>query len=112
MVNTLSHNNCRSGCRTKDHSSYAECLRSANPTINATLVSNLSGMWSKTKGDLAAYEAARRNGIQPEGTTVEKVRQAEAASRRLGRPYDANTMPPASMIVNKNAARLVNASAK
>jgi len=67
-------------------------------------------MWSKTKRDLAAYRTARANGIQPEGTTVEKVREAETATRRLGRPYDANTMPPANLIVNKNAARFVNAS--
>lgn len=106
---TLSHSNCRTGCKTKDHSSYAECLQAANPTINATVTSGLASMWSKTKSDLAAYETARRNGIQPEGTTIDKVRQAETASRRLGRPYDANTMPPASMIVNKNAARFVNA---
>lgn len=106
---TLSHSNCRTGCKTKDHSSYAECLQAANPTINATVTSGLASMWSKTKSDLAAYETARRNGIQPEGTTVDKVRQAETASRRLGRPYDANTMPPASMIVNKNTARFVNA---
>jgi len=67
-------------------------------------------MWSKTKRDLAAYRTARANGIQPEGTTIEKVREAETATRRLGRPYDANTMPPANLIVNKNAARFVNAS--
>lgn len=67
-------------------------------------------MWSKTKSDLAAYRTARSHGIQPEGTTVEKVREAETATRRLGRPYDANTMPPASMIVNKASARFVNAS--
>ena len=110
MDNTLSQNNCRTGCRTKDHASWAECARAANPTVNATVTSNLAGMWSKTKTDLAAYETARRNGIQPEGTTVEKVREAEKASKALGRPYDANTMPPANMIVNKNTARFVNAS--
>ena len=108
----LSHNNCRTGCKTKDHASYAECLQSANPTINATATSNLSGMWSKTKSDLAAYRTARANGIQPESTSVSKVREAEAATRHLGRPYDANTMPPANMIVNKNTARFVNASNK
>jgi len=67
-------------------------------------------MWDKTKRDLSAYRKARENGIQPEGTTVEKVREAEDATRNLGRPYDANTMPPANLIVNKNAARYVNAS--
>lgn len=101
---------CRSGCPTRDHVSYSECLRSANVRVTATVGSALQPVWEKTKSDLSAYEAARRNGIQPEGTTRQKVREAEAASRALGRPYDADTMPPANMIVNKNTARFVNAS--
>lgn len=101
---------CRSGCSTQDHVSYSDCLRSANVRVTATVNSALQPMWEKTKSDLSAYEAARRNGIQPEGTTVQKVREAESASRALGRPYDANTMPPANLIVNKNTARFVNAS--
>ena len=72
--------------------------------------SPLQRMYESTKKDLSAYETARRNGIQPEGTSLDKVREAETASRRLGRPYDANTDPPANLIVNKNAARFVNAS--
>lgn len=101
---------CREGCRTKDHESYAQCLRSARVTVNATINSQLQGMWEKTKTDLSAYQTARANGIQPGGTSVEKVRDAESATRLLGRPYNANTDPPANMIVNKNTARFVNAS--
>lgn len=101
---------CRSGCRTKDHRSYAQCLQAANVTVNATINSQLQGMWEKTKTDLSAYQTARANGIQPGGTSAEKVREAESASRMLGRPYNANTDPPANMIVNKNTARFVNAS--
>ena len=67
-------------------------------------------MFEQTKTELSAYKNARANGIQPEGTPIDKVREAETASRRLGRPYDANTMPPAKMIVNNNSARFVNAS--
>lgn len=104
--------NCRSGCPTKNHGSYAECLQSANVRVAATINSPMSFAWDKTRTDTAAYAAARRNGIQPEGTTVEKVRAAEDASRVLGRPYNAETMPPANMIVNKNTARLVNASSE
>lgn len=104
--------NCRSGCPTKNHGSYAECLQSANVRVAATINSPMSFAWDKTRMDTAAYAAARRNGIQPEGTTVEKVRAAEDASRVLGRPYNAETMPPANMIVNKNTARLVNASSE
>lgn len=79
-------------------------------TIAATVTSPANFLFDKTKKDLRAYQTARANGIQPEGTTVEKVRAAEDASRRLGRAYNAEKDPPASMIVNKNTARFVNAS--
>jgi hypothetical protein len=79
-------------------------------TIAATLTSPANFLFDKTKKDLSAYRTARANGIQPEGTTVEKVRAAEQASRNLGRAYDANNDPPANMIVNKNAAKFVNAT--
>ena len=110
MVISLSQSSCRSGCRTQDHASYSECLRSANVTVTATINSPLQGMYEKTKTDLSAYRTARSHGIQPENTSVEKVREAESATRRLGRPYNAEKDPPAAMIANKNAARFVNAS--
>lgn len=99
---------CRSGCRTKDHASYAECLQSATVQTKAVMTSPLSDMYSKTKRDLSAYEGARAQGIQPGGTTVEKVREAEQASRVLGRPYNADVDPPANMIKTKTAAKFVN----
>ena len=68
-------------------------------------------MFDQTKMELSAYDAARRNGIQPEGTTINKVKAAEDASRALGRPYNADVDPPANMIATKNAARFVNAGA-
>jgi len=61
--------------------------------------------------ELSAYDAARRNGIQPEGTTINKVKAAENASRALGRPYNADVDPPANMIVSKDTARFVNSGA-
>lgn len=100
--------NCRSGCRSKDHGSYAECLQAANVTVTAVINSPLQGVYEKTKGDLSAYRTARANGIQPESTTVAKVRDAERASRLLGRPYNAKRDAPAHMIVNKNTARFAN----
>lgn len=102
---------CRSGCATQDHGSYAECLQSANVTISATTVSRFASAYEKTKQDLAAYRTARANGIQPEGTTVEKVRAAERASKLMGEPYNAHAMPPASMVVNKATAKIAKASA-
>lgn len=99
---------CRSGCKTQDHADYATCLRAARVTTPATMNSPLSAVYDKTKGDLDAYRSARSHGIQPGATTMQKVQEAQAATKLLGRPYDANTMPPAHMIVNKNTARFVN----
>ena len=100
--------NCRSGCKTKDHETYGQCLSAANIRAAATMNNPFS---SNVKKELSAYRSARVNGIQPEGTTMNKVREAESASRALGRPYNANVDPPANMIVNKNTARFLNADA-
>ena len=100
---------CRAGCKTQNHVSYSECLRSANVTVTAVVNSPLQGMYETTKTELSAYKAARANGIQPEGTTMRKVRDAERATRLMGTPYNANSMPPASMIVNQKTATIAKA---
>lgn len=102
---------CRSGCREGGHATWGECARAANLKVSAVMESEHTDAWRKTETDLAAYRTARANGIQPGGTTVEKVRQAENATRLLGKPYDADTMPPANMIVNKATAAVANAGA-
>lgn len=99
---------CRSGCPTQSHDSYAACLRAANVQVNEVMNSPLQGMYERTKGELSAYQAARANGIQPGGTTLAKVREAEAATRLLGRPYNGEKDPPAHMITSKSAAKFVN----
>ena len=101
--------NCRSGCKTKDHETYAQCLSAANIRTAATMNNPFS---SDVKRELSAYRTARVNGIQPEGTTMNKVREAESASRALGRPYNANVDPPAKMVVNKNTAKFLNVSSE
>lgn len=102
---------CRSNCATQDHGSFGACARAANIKISAVMVSPQRPMFDQTKAELSAYDAARRNGIQPEGTTMNKVKDAENATRALGRPYNADVDPPAKMIVNKDTARFVNAGA-
>ena len=54
--------------------------------------------------ELNAYREARDQGIQPAGTTMDKIQQAVKASETLGRPYDAGKMPPAKHINKKSAA--------
>ena len=54
--------------------------------------------------ELDAYKEAVRQGIQPAGTTMDKIQQAVQASDTLGRPYNAEKMPPAKAINKKSAA--------
>ncbi len=102
---------CRSNCATQDHGSFGACARAANIKVNAVMVSPQRPMFDRTKMELSAYDTARKNGIQPEGTTINKVKEAENATRALGRPYNADVDPPAKMINNKKVARFVNAGA-
>ena len=52
--------------------------------------------------ELDAYAEARANGIQPAGTSMQKIQEAIKASETLGRPYDAGKMPPAKHINKKS----------
>ena len=53
--------------------------------------------------ELDAYKEARANGIQPAGTSMQKIQEAVQASETLGRPYNAEKMPPAKAINKKSA---------
>jgi hypothetical protein len=57
----------------------------------------------KWEGELQAYRDARRQGIQPAGTTMEKIVAAEKASENLGRAYNAEKDPNANKIDKKTA---------
>lgn len=98
---------CRTGCKTKDHSSWAECARDAGVTVTATTTSRDRDNYDQTRKELKAYKDARSAGIQPEGTTMDKISQAKAATKALGRPYNADADPPARMITTKKAAQYV-----
>lgn len=84
---------CRTGCKTKDHASYHECLRDAG--VRTYLASPSKGLdgtrQKKWDAELSAYRAARRQGIQPDGTTKAKVedavRRSDAAGAAYGRDF-------------------------
>lgn len=65
----------------------------------------------KWHGELDAYRAARAQGIQPAGTTMQKIREAEKASEVMGKAYDANTMTQASAINKQSVTSLKDAGA-
>lgn len=88
---------CSSGCRTRDHRSYFECV--SGKGVKTYLASPSRGLdgtaqkrWDK---ELAAYRAARRQGIQPDGTTMTKVedavRRSDEAGAAYGRDFSAAT---------------------
>ena len=100
---------CRTGCPTQDHSSWAQCAKASNISVTAVINSPQQGMFEQTKRELRSYRELRMDGIQPEGTTMDKINAARKASERLGRPYNAEKDPPANLISTKAAASLVKA---
>lgn len=76
--------NCTSGCKSKSHETYAECLRSNTPSVrNSTQSkSQLYSMESRNAQEINEYKAARAQGIQPAGTKLHQIREAVAASRK------------------------------
>lgn len=80
---------CRTGCRTKNHGSYHECLRAASITTSGASPSRGLDMTARKawNAELDAYRAARRQGIQPDGTTKDKIEQAVRLSDQVGAAY-------------------------
>lgn len=76
---------CRSGCKTKDHASYAACCRAASPVVN--LRTSSAKAWD---AELYAFSDARKQGIMPSGTTMDKIEQAHRISDRTGVAFDAS----------------------
>lgn len=61
----------------------------------------------KFESELDAYKEARAQGINPSGTTMEKIQAAKEASEKLGRAYNSETMPNAKNIT-KSTAKVIN----
>lgn len=80
---------CTSGCRTKDHASYAECLKDKNTaTYLASPSKGLDGTRQKAwDARLQAYRDARSEGIKPDGTSMRKVIEAKRLSDEAGAAY-------------------------
>lgn len=80
---------CSSACLTKDHRTFGECMRSKNLQLNPNLSdTGASKAWD---GELQAYRDARAQGIQPAGTTKQKVQEAVEISNRTGKAFNADS---------------------
>jgi hypothetical protein len=83
---------CASSCRTQDHNSYGECLRSKRVATTGLETTNPSFATTRQKkwdSELNAYESAVKQGVQPEGTTMPKIEKAMRISEATGTPYRA-----------------------
>lgn len=80
---------CSAGCRTKDHRSYYECV--SGKGVKTYLASPSRGLDGSTQkrwdAELSAYRDARRQGVQPDGTTKAKVESAMRLSDAAGAAY-------------------------
>lgn len=79
---------CSSGCPTQDHASYGECMRTKGVRLPAI---GIEGQHVQKQADktLDAYEAARKQGIQPASTRAHDVAQAVQISNETGKAYQA-----------------------
>lgn len=82
---------CTTGCRTRDHNSYAECLRSKSVrAVGVDISKGFDGDTQKTwDRNLDAYRAARSEGIQPASTDRAAVDRAVRLSDAAGKAYEA-----------------------
>lgn len=82
---------CTASCPTHDHRSWGECLRAKNLKVAYCQSSANRDYTQQRKWDreLGAYEAARREGIQPQGTKRFLIDDAKRRSDTDGDAYDA-----------------------
>ncbi|GAA4890997.1 hypothetical protein ACFPM3_20250 [Streptomyces coeruleoprunus] len=79
---------CRTGCKTQDHASWGECARAANMRVAYCGIGGGDATAQKKWDDeLSLYRQARAQGIQPDGTTKNKVVAAIKASEKVGAAF-------------------------
>lgn len=76
---------CSSGCRTKDHSSYGQCLRAKTTSARVEVLSGDYSLRKNWDTEIREYRAARSQGIQPRSTQLKDIRSAVSASQKLDR---------------------------
>jgi ABC-type transport system substrate-binding protein len=78
---------CRSGCPTPgEHRSWGECAQG----IAVAFVGGATGTYGQEKAlqrNADAYWAARKQGIQPDGTSMKQIETAVALSDGMQKPY-------------------------
>ena len=83
--------NCTSSCKTKDHASYGDCLRSNTPMFVG--VSPTRNGWDQDKvkkdeKEIQSYWDATRQGIEPRSTRKKDIDAAVKLSNDAGKAFD------------------------
>lgn len=80
---------CTSGCRTRDHASYADCLKSKS--VRVAYCDSAGGRDATAQkrwdSELEAYRRARKEGIQPDSTRMHSITEAVRLSDTAGAAY-------------------------
>ena len=87
---------CTANCPTQDHPTYGACLRSKSLAVTGLESTSPSFTREAEKAhdsELAAYAAARKQGIQPASTQRKHVEAAVEVSQQLGTAFDASAPP-------------------
>lgn len=83
---------CSSGCPTPGaHKTWGECLRAKNTRVGWANSASGLDLTREKKWDAEnqLYADARRQGIQPAGTSTAKIQHAMKVSEKTGRAYNA-----------------------
>ena len=83
--------NCTSSCKTKDHDSYGECMRSNTPMfvgVNPTRTGWDQDKVKKDEKEIQSYWDATRQGIEPRSTRKKDIDAAVKLSNDAGKAFD------------------------
>ena len=83
--------NCTSSCKTKDHASYGDCLRSNTPMfvgVNPTKTGWDQDKVKKDEKEIQSYWDATRQGIEPRSTRKKDIDAAVKLSNDAGKAFD------------------------
>jgi hypothetical protein len=83
--------NCTASCKTKDHASYGECLRSNIPMfvgVNPTKTGWDQDKVKKDEKEIQSYWDATRQGIEPRSTRKKDIDAAVKLSNDAGKAFD------------------------
>lgn len=84
--------NCTSSCKTQDHATYGECLKSNMPMFDGSVAptksnTSLAALHADEK-ELSSYFDATAAGIEPRSTRKHDIDAAVTLSNEAGKAFD------------------------